>query len=57
MEAVGGATHKAGTLGAQEHAGRGVPERWPLFGGRVMLAGRALEKKGEVGAPQPALSS
>lgn len=27
------------------------------IGGRVMLAGRALGKKGEVGAPQPALSS
>lgn len=35
----------------------GAFQRDGLYGGRVMLAGRTLGKKGEVGAPQPALSS
>lgn len=32
LEAVGGATHRARALGAQEDSGRGIPERWPLLG-------------------------
>lgn len=32
LEAVGGAIHRAGALRAQEDAGRGIPERWPLWG-------------------------